>query len=81
MTFTLCRLGPFTEEEVENVKTVLRMIPLVICLSLTIGACSTFAIRVLNFEGNFGPFPLLLIPFYQILVRPCFHKYVFNKLC
>ena len=30
--------GPFTEEEVEDVKTVLRLLPLVICLSLSCGA-------------------------------------------
>ena len=30
--------GPFTEEEVEDVKTVLRLLPLVICLSLSVGA-------------------------------------------
>ena len=41
------------------------MIPLVICLSLIIGACSIFAIRVINFEGDFGLFPFLLTPFYQ----------------
>ena len=28
--------GPFTEEEVEDVKTVLRLIPLVMCLSLSV---------------------------------------------
>ena len=28
--------GPFTEEEVEDVKTVLRLLPLVICLSLSV---------------------------------------------
>ena len=32
--------GPFTEEEVEDVKTVLRLLPLVICLSLSVGALS-----------------------------------------
>ena len=28
--------GPFTEEEVEEVKTVLRLLPIVICLYLTL---------------------------------------------
>ena len=28
--------GPFTEEEVEDVKTVLRLLPLVICLTLSV---------------------------------------------
>ena len=30
--------GPFTEEEVEDVKTVLRLIPLVICISFIVGS-------------------------------------------
>ena len=37
--------GPFTEEEVEDVKTVLRLLPLVICLSLQ---CFSFRMLVLD---------------------------------
>ena len=34
--------GPFTEEEVEDVKTVLRLLPLVICLSLSVSTLDTY---------------------------------------
>ena len=36
--------GPFTEEEVEDVKTVLRLIPLVICLIFSKTVLSNFPI-------------------------------------
>ena len=67
--------GPFTEEEVEDVKTVLRLIPLVICLSLSVGVCSTG-----NFVLDFWLFPVLLIPFHQFLVRPYFCNCVSSML-
>ena len=65
--------GPFTEEEVENVKNVLCLLPLVICLSLF----SLFAfekpsksdIRLLNFGLKFSLFPLILIPLYKFFIR------------
>ena len=74
--------GPFTEEEVEDVKTVLRMIPLVICLSLTIGACSIFAIRLLNFEGNLDFFSFVdsFLPISGTAVFSQKLIYVFNML-
>ena len=70
--------GPFTEEEVEDVKTVLRLLPLVICLS----AIETILIDILMSidRDNYYTymlstgwsswlFPLVLIPLYQLLVR------------
>ena len=49
--------GPFTEEEVEDVKTVLRLIPLVICLTF----CVTFlghSPKVFLFNDNVSIFSL-----------------------
>ena len=73
--------GPFTEEEVEDVKTVLRLIPLVICSSLFNSfAFDIGTFRVSKFEFNFLIFPILLIPFHQFLVRLCFWNYVTSML-
>ena len=76
--------GPFTEEEVEDVKTVLRLIPLVICLSLfnsvAIVKSDTVSIIVFNFQLNFWLFPVFLIPFHQFLVCLCFRNHVTNML-
>ena len=73
--------GPFTEEEVEDVKTVLRLLPLVICLSLSVGALSyvphnifrnnDFIFDFLNGGLKGSLFPLLMVPIYQLIVRPC----------
>ena len=73
--------GPFTEEEVEDVKTVLRLLPLVICLGFI---ASTFAfnngiktienIRLVVEAISYWLFPVLLIPLYQLLLYRCFHK-------
>ena len=70
--------GPFTEEEVEDVKTVLRLLPLIICLSLVLGALQ-FNPKVYLFDIDKGYsailsllFPLLLIPLYQLLLYQCF---------
>ena len=71
--------GPFTEEEVEDVKTVLRLLPIVICLSFSHGALE-ISMLVYLFYDNGGNwllnesisdwlFPLLLIPLYQLLLR------------
>ena len=38
--------GPFTEEEVEDVKTVLRLLPLVICLSLSVTVLENHAFSI-----------------------------------
>ena len=72
--------GPFTEEEVEDVKTVLRLIPLVVCFSLFVITVAFSPVAIVAGKGdisslvNFGLknwlFPLMLIPFYQFL-RQC----------
>ena len=76
--------GPFAEEEVEDVKTVLRLIPLVICLSflssVALQKSDTSSTRVFNFELNFWLFPVLLIPFHQFLVRLCFRNRITSML-
>ena len=74
--------GPFTEEEVEDVKTVLRLLPLVICLTLSVTTLEIFhtILPFIDNERNFAInqaildwlFPLLLIPLYQLLLYRCF---------
>ena len=76
--------GPFTEEEVEDVKTVLRLIPLIICFSLFVITLAYTPVAILEGKGNVDIVinnglknwlsPVLLIPFYQFLVRPCIRK-------
>ena len=71
--------GPFTEEEVEDVKTLLRLLPLLLCLNLFICASETSSTTILpsngvaSFSGNLRlgiwPFALLLIPLQQFLNR------------
>ena len=70
--------GPFTEEEVEDVKTVLRLIPLVICLTFSVTFLGhspkvflfndNVSISVWNQTFSTWLFPLLLIPLYQLLL-------------
>ena len=76
--------GPFTEEEVEDVKTALRLLPLLICLSFAKGiARSSTSLLIdleykdilLNVSMKSWLFPLVLIPIHQFLLNPCFHKY------
>ena len=76
--------GPFTEEEVEDVKTVLRLLPLVICLSLSVGALEWIPMVYLFYDDKENSllnesirdwlFPLLLIPLYQLLLHRCFRS-------
>ena len=73
--------GPFTEEEVENVKTVLRLIPMIICFSLFVMTLTYTPVVIMNSKESIDTFvnqglknwliPVLLIPFHQFLVRPC----------
>ena len=72
--------GPFTEEEVEDVKTVLRLIPMITCLSLFVITVAYSPVAIVTGKGNISSlvnfglrnwlFPLLLIPFHQFL-RQC----------
>ena len=83
--------GPFKEEEVEDVKTVLRLIPLVIVCTMASGLFYEHTLG-LKFEeyGCRTPvsFDLLLyVPSYifiiflhQFLIYPCFHKYIPSML-
>ena len=73
--------GPFTEEEVEDVKTVLRLIPMIFCFGLFVITLAYSPVTILKGKGKRGIVlnnglknwlsPVLLIPFYQLLVRPC----------
>ena len=86
--------GPFTEEEVENVKTVLRMIPLMICIvGLSCAGEVYWSIRKgpnpINssfksciISNNTMKFitPVFLLLIYQILIYPCFNKYIPSML-
>ena len=77
--------GPFIEEEVEDVKTVFRLLPLTICLSFIVSALGIIHIHLLsdnvitNIVLNHGLshwlFPVVLIPFYHFMVRPCMCSY------
>ena len=77
--------GPFTEEEVEDVKTVLRLLPLVICYSVSVGALETYPMMIFLFDDTESNlflnqsimnwlFPILLIPLYQLLINRFFHS-------
>ena len=46
--------GPFTEEEVEDVKTVLRLIPMVICFSLFIITLGYSSVDIFRVKGKNG---------------------------
>ena len=81
--------GPFTEEEVEDVKTVLRLIPLIMCSSCFNGADLAPAnllvgntnIKVFLDIGLDGwLFPLLLIPLYRFLLHRFIHHYTPSML-
>ena len=82
--------GPFTEEEVEDVKTVLRLIPLVISSSFFSGdteRAPAYLMNVVNYETAFVDtgmgtwfFPLLLIPVYRLLLHRFIHRYTPSML-
>ena len=70
--------GPFTEEEVEDVKTVLRLLPLAICLSTIANILVSIPVAVSNvnyytymFSTGWSAwlYPLVLIPFHQLILR------------
>ena len=83
--------GPFTEEEVEDVKTILRLLPLVACISLSGNGLNvvpldflpegTPAIELVQYGiNNIWLFAIPLIPFYQFIIRPFIHKYKLSML-
>ena len=80
--------GPFTEEEVEYVKTVLQLISLIICVSFYMIAEETPELfftkylqivlkqmGVLGFGISIWLFPVLLIPLYRFLLHRFVHRY------
>ena len=82
--------GPFTEEEVEDVKTFLRLIPLIICFVLSDSIARNVQIDflkpgnrindVINFGMRSWMFPLVLIPVYRLLLYDAFHRHIPSML-
>ena len=88
--------GPFSEEQVEDVKTVLRLIPMLVCLAgmiLSLDITLNYSIEIessysyfkrLNFILLYGGLiPIIgtiLVLFYQFLIYPCFYKYIPSML-
>ena len=72
--------GPFTEEEVEDVKTVLRLAPIVACISfianvdwtyLTLDPSTIFLVNTnINIAFDNWLLPLIYIPVYQFILYP-----------
>ena len=81
--------GPFTEEEVEDVKTFFRMLPLYVATLafttfhwLSHGKCINKSVHCIMFEhyDTFHITILLLFFIYQFIIRNCFHKYIPSML-
>ena len=82
--------GPFTEEEVEDVKTFFRMLPLYIATFafstfywIPYGKCvNKFSVHCIMFAdyGTYNISVLLLFFIYQFIIRGCFHKYIPSML-
>ena len=80
--------GPYKEQDVEDVKTVLRLLPMLI-YTLAIGIPYEYRNRVsfhliniskvksctLLYISNSLP-GVFVIPFYHFILYPCFHKYI-----
>ena len=86
--------GPFTVEKVENVKTVLRMIPLMICIvglgcageiywSMMMGSNpinSSFKSCIISNNTMTYVTPTFLLLLHQFFIYPCFNKYIPSML-
>ena len=85
--------GPFTEEEVEDVKTVLRLIPLLVCIAVPfLPINDPFYLHVIltNKQTQLCVATLstliqdssvvLLIPAYRFFIVPVFYKYIPSML-
>ena len=76
--------GPFTEVEVEDVKTVLCLLPMVVCLSLFVDGL--ISIHIILYYLNSRTLsrnywvPFILIPFYQLVLRHIINSYSSRKL-
>ena len=75
--------GPFTEEEVEDVKTIFRLLPLLLnMLGASINSTIN-AYKFLNLQFNVTilfVLPLLLIPAYRFIVFPLLHNHILSLL-
>ena len=85
--------GPFTEEQVENVKVVMRLTPLLICIVGLVCADDLKWISFYKSDEDFSFFDCfmfknglhnlvasLLILFYQLIIQPCFYNYIPSML-
>uniref|UniRef100_A0A1X7SRC0 Major facilitator superfamily (MFS) profile domain-containing protein n=1 Tax=Amphimedon queenslandica TaxID=400682 RepID=A0A1X7SRC0_AMPQE len=82
--------GPFTEEEVEDVKTFFRMLPLFIAMlgfgliaNISDGDCtkeSLVGCIMITFIDAYSVTIALLFFIYQFIIRGCFHKYIPSML-
>ena len=81
--------GPFTEEEVEDVKTVFRILPLfigivgcILCYDFFWSAIDSFklptCLAVTDFQYRFCSVILMLV--YLFFIRVCFYKYIPSML-
>ena len=83
--------GPFTEEEVEDVKTVFRLTPLLLMatfsLSLSLETNDQLSLHVITTTSKtfacvqsmkhtaYHVAPIILVPFYRFILYPMLHKY------
>ena len=77
--------GPFTEEQVEDVKTVLRLLPLLVCVAAVGFGFQIFSDSTNNFVlvmelNNRYIIPLVCILMYQFLFYPCLYRFIPNLL-
>ena len=82
--------GPFTEEEVEDVKTFFRMLPLFISMlgfglvsNISYGDCNKESLVdcvMITFLDTYSVIIILLFFIYQFIIRCCFHKYIPSML-
>ena len=86
--------GPFSEEQVEDVKTVLRLIPLLISLVgvnyageiiiiytfLLPNKSSQFILCYVNKDLLYFSVAVVLILLYHLLIYPCFYKFIPSML-
>ena len=79
--------GPFTEEEVEDVKTIFRLMPLPVFLYGVVFFCElnlsqiSLTKKTIDCVSNFGEFEFtdlcfVLIPVYRFIVYPLAHKHI-----
>ena len=81
--------GPFTEEEVEDVKTILKLLPILIVNGLAVSFNGDFVVDTNRkyygclelHEGNIiGGVYVFIILLHQFLIYPCFYNYIPSML-